>query len=124
MVELINELPQHVAAYKAGGAISKEEYEEVVMARVNQVAEQFGKINFLVMLETSMGNYSIGAFIDYIAISFRHFSRWERMAIVTDEKWLRTTYSVLSHLVHGTIRTYELKDIKQAKAWVSGPLSS
>lgn len=124
MVELINELPPHVAAYKAGGVVSKEEYEQVVMVRVNQVAHNFGKINFLVLLETSMGNYSTGAFLDYIKISFMHFSRWERMAIVTDEEWLRRAYSLLSHLVHGTIKTYEFKDFAEAKAWVSGPLST
>ena len=124
MVELLTDLPPHVAAYKATGAVSKEEYEQVVMLRVNQVAEQFGKINFLVLLETDMDNYSIGAFVDYVKISFQHFSRWERMAIVSDERWVRNTYDVLSYLVHGTIKTYLTKDADLAKQWVSGPLSS
>lgn len=58
MVELLEGFPPYVAAYKASGAISKEEYEKVVMARVNQVAAQYGQINFLVLLATSMDNYS------------------------------------------------------------------
>ena len=124
MVELLTGFPPHVAAYKASGAISKEEYEQMVMSRVDEVAEQYGKINFLVLLETSMTSYSIGAFLEYVQISFRHFSRWERMAIVTDETWLRKAYDLLSHLVHGSIKTYELKDVAEARAWVSGPLST
>ena len=57
-------------------------------------------------------------------ISFEHFSRWERMAIVSDEGWVRTAYDILGHLVvHGTIKTYPLKDLELAKHWVSGPLS-
>lgn len=124
MVELLTDLPPHVAAYKATGAVSKEEYEQVVMTRVNEVAAQFGKINFLVLLETDMDNYSIGAFIDYVKISFEHFSRWERMAIITDERWLRKAYDVLNYLVHGTIKTYTVNEFEIAKAWVSGPLST
>jgi hypothetical protein len=122
MVELLTGLPPHVAAYKATGAISKEEYEEVVMARVDNVATEYGKINFLVLLETGMENYSIGAFIDYIKVSFEHFTKWNRMAIVTDQQWVRQAYDGLSHIVHGEIRTYELKDFDIAKEWVSGPI--
>jgi hypothetical protein len=124
MVELLTDLPPHVAAYKALGAISKEEYETVVMARVDEVAAVYGRINFLVQLETGMENYSIGAFIDYIKVSFEHFSKWNRMAIVSDQQWVRRAYDTLSYLVHGEIRTYELKELDNAKEWVSGPLGT
>jgi hypothetical protein len=124
MVELLTDLPPHVAAYKASGAIGKEEYEQVVMARVDEVAAKYGRINFLVLLETGMENYSIGAFIDYVKVSFEHFTKWNRMAIVSDQHWVRVAYDTLSYIVHGEIRTYELKDLETAKHWVSGSLSS
>ena len=120
MVELMTDLPDHVAAYKASEAISKEEYESIVMARVNEVAERYGKIDFLVLLETSMANYSIAAFIDYLKISFKHFTRWNRMAIVSDEAWVRKVYDILGHVVHGEIRVYEISELQKAKNWVSG----
>ena len=78
MVELLKDFPPHVAAYRAAGAISKEEYAEVVMTRVNEVAATYGKINFLVFLETDMENYSIGAFLEYLKISFQHFKKFGR----------------------------------------------
>ncbi|MDB5130254.1 MAG: hypothetical protein JWR02_3 [Mucilaginibacter sp.] len=121
MVELLTDLPPHVAAYKAVGAVSKEEYEEVVMRRVDQVAAEYGTINFLVLLETGFENYSIGAFIDYIKVSFEHFSKWNRMAIVTDQEWVAKAYNALSYLVHGEIRSYPVKSLETAKAWVSAP---
>lgn len=122
MVELLKDFPPHVAAYRAKDAVSKEEYEKVVMARVDEVAEEFGKINFLVLLQTDMENYSIGAFIDYLKVSFEHFTKWNRMAIVTDEKWIRKAYQILSPLVHGEIKGYELNQFEEARKWVSEPL--
>jgi len=91
------------------------------MTRVNEVAAKYGRINFLVFLETDMDNYSIGAFLDYLKISFQHFSKWQRMAIVTDETWMRSAYELLSPLVHGEIKGYELKAFEEAKQWVSEP---
>lgn len=122
MVELLTGFPPHVAAYKAWGKVNADEYEQVVMARVDEVAELYGKINFLVYLETDMENYSIEALLDYLKVSFGHFSKWERMAIVTDESWIRQAYRILSPLVHGEIKGYTLNEFDEAKAWVSGPL--
>jgi hypothetical protein len=124
MVELLTDFPPHVAAYRAAGKVNKEEYERVVMARVDEVAEKFGMINFLVLLETDFENYSLGAFLDYVKVSFEHFSKWNRMAIVTDERWVRTAYDFLSPLVHGVINGYELKQYEEAKQWVSEPLNA
>ena len=123
MVELLGDFPPHVAAYRASGEIHKEEYEKVVMRRVDEVAAQYGKINFLVRLETGMEEYSFAAFLDYLKVSFEDFTRWNRMAIVSDQKWVRMAYDALSPLVPGTIETYELKDFEAAKQWVSAPLS-
>ena len=122
MVELMEGFPDHVAAYRASGQVKKEEYEQVVMKRVNEVAARYGKINFLVCLETGMENYSLASFIDYLKISFKHFKKWNRMAIVSDQRWLRTVYEALSPLVHGEIRSYELEELETARKWVSAPL--
>src|SRR4051794_19005614 len=124
MVELLTDFPPHVAAYRAAGKVNKEEYERVVMNRVDAVVEQFGKINFLVLLETDFENYSAGAILDYLKVSFEHFSKWNRMAIVTDERWVRTAYDMLSPLVHGVVNGYELKQYEEAKQWVSEPLEA
>ena len=122
MVELLSDFPPYVAAYSASGAVSKEEYENVVMKRIDEVAHQYGKINFLVKLETDMTNYTLMAFLDYLKVSFEHFRKWNRMAIVTDERWLRIAYDTLSYLVPGEIKSYALADFDAAKKWVSATL--
>lgn len=124
MVELLPDFPPHVAAYRAEGTVHKEEYEQVVMARVDEVAATYGKINFLVLLETDMQNYTLPAFLDYLKVSFEHFTKWNRMAIVTDQKWVEKGYELLSRVVHGEIKGYELKEFEAAKQWVSAPLDA
>lgn len=123
MVEILDDFPAHVAAYRASGAISKEEYEAIVMRRVDEVAAQYGKINFLVLLETDLDNYSVGAFFKYLKVSFEHFFRWNRMAIISEERWVRKAYGLLSSLVHGEIKSYRLHEFEEAKRWVSEPLA-
>jgi hypothetical protein len=123
MVTLLSGFPPYVAAYRAWGKVEPDEYEKVVMHRVDEVAKQFGTINFLVRLETDISNYSFLAFLKYLKVSFEHFTRWNRMAIVTDEGWVRNAYDRLSPLVHGEVRGYTLDAFEAAKTWVSAPLS-
>jgi hypothetical protein len=123
MVKLLEGFPPHVAAYEAQGKVDKDEYESIVMKRVDEVAAEYGKINFLVRLETGMENYSITALLKYLEVSFEHFKKWNRMAIVSDQQWVRVIYDTLSPLVPGKIKSYELQEYETAKQWVSGPLS-
>lgn len=119
MVELLENFPSYVVAYRASGIVDREEYERVVMKRVDEVAREYDAINFLVRLETGMENYTFGALLDYLKISFKHIRRWNRMAIVSDQKTVRIFYEALSPLVPGKVVGFELKDYDKAAAWVS-----
>jgi hypothetical protein len=121
MVELLREFPAYVMAYRASGKVNREEYERIVMPRADEVAHQFGSINFLVKLETDIQNYSLATLVDYLKISFKHIHRWNRMAIVSDQKSVRAFFDALSPLVPGKIIGFPLKDFEKAKAWVSEP---
>ena len=124
MVELLDDFPDHVVAYRASGEVHRKEYEDIVMHRVDEVADLYGRINFIVLLETDIQNYTLAAFIDYLKVSFEHFNKWERMAITSDQDWVRKAYDALSTIVHGEIRGYEIKDFELARQWVSEPFQS
>ncbi|MDM8176486.1 MULTISPECIES: STAS/SEC14 domain-containing protein [Olivibacter] len=122
MLALMDNFPPHVVAYRAQGKVNGEEYKEIVVQRIAEVAKAYPQINFIVLLETGFEDYSLQALLEYIKVSFEHFSKWNRMAIVSDQQWVRKIYDILSPLVHGEIRTYRLEDQQIACEWVSAPL--
>ncbi|WP_413293812.1 STAS/SEC14 domain-containing protein [Bdellovibrio sp. HCB185ZH] len=121
MVELLTDFPPYVVAYRASGKVDKDEYENVVIRRVNEVANKYDAINFIVKLETGMQNYSAAALVDYVLISFKHIRKWNRMAIVSDQAIVRMFYDLLSPLVPGKVVGFKLEDFETAKQWVSEP---
>jgi len=122
MVELLNDFPPYVAAYKATGHVHKDEYEQVVMARINEVAAQYEKINFLVLMDTDVWDYSFGSLVDYVKMTFEHFKQWNRLAIISNEQWLGKIYEVFGGLVYGKVKSFELNQYEEAKQWVSQPI--
>ncbi|WP_373999291.1 STAS/SEC14 domain-containing protein [Bdellovibrio bacteriovorus] len=121
MVELLENFPSYVVAYKASGIVDADEYEKIVMKRVDEVAQKYDAINLIVRLETGMQNYTLNALLDYLKISFKHIRRWNRMAIVSDQKTVRLFYDALSPLVPGKVQGFTLDDYDKAAAWVSEP---
>ena len=48
----------------------------------------------------------------------RHATSFERVAVVSDEDWLRPALSTLSFLLPGRAKGFRVADLDAAKAWL------
>lgn len=119
MIELISDLPPHVAAFRASGKVVKEDYERVVIPRVNAVAKEHGKINFLLLLDTVVSNYSFGAWIDDALVGLKHITHWRKIAIVSRQDLVKRITDTLGHLIPGETKGFKYEDLDIAKNWIS-----
>ena len=49
----------------------------------------------------------------------RHATSFERVAVVTDEDWVRPALRALSFLLPGKAKAFRVRDLESAKAWVA-----
>jgi hypothetical protein len=119
MIEIIQDLPPYVAAFKVTGAVTGEDYENILIPKVNQVAKDYKKINFLLWLNTDVGNYTIGAWIDDIAVGIKHFTHWHRMAIVSDQSMVKKFTDIFGYLIPGETKGYKSEDLPAALKWIA-----
>jgi len=119
MIEILPGFPPHVAAFKATGQINMKDYEEVLIPEVDRVARLFGKINFLLELDTDVSNYSIGAWIDDALVGIKHITHWKRVAIISRQEAIKKITDIFGHLVPGEYKGFKMEDLEAAKAWVS-----
>jgi hypothetical protein len=49
----------------------------------------------------------------------RHSSSFERVAVVSDEDWMRPALRALSFLVPGKAKGFPVRDLASAKAWLA-----
>jgi hypothetical protein len=64
MIEIINDLPENVIGFRAIGKVTKEDYEKILVPAVNAHSKKFDKINFLLVLDTNVSNYTFGAWVN------------------------------------------------------------
>lgn len=84
MLQIMSDVPAHVVGVRALGKVTQDDYERSLVPALEQAAKSYGKINFLMVLETDLGNFSYGAWMQDAKISLKHFAKWNRIAIVSD----------------------------------------
>ncbi len=117
----MTDVPSNVVGVRAVGKVDKAEYESKLLPEFERVVKQYGKINFIMVLETGVGNFTPGAWMDDVKAGIKHFTKWNKIAIVTDQGVVQKFTDFFSAIVPGEAKGYPISDVELAKAWVSAP---
>ncbi len=119
MIQYLENLPENIVGFKATGVITEEDFTETVLPKVKQLIEKTDKLNYLLVLETSIKNFTIGAWIRDALLGIKHITKWNRAAIVTDVDSIRTFTEFFSFFIPGEFRGFEPEQLQEAIDWVS-----
>src|SRR6478735_9181109 len=86
MLQFINDLEPHVVGIHAIGEVTKEDLEKVLLPRIDELVARQGEINYLLVLETDVSNWTAGAWWDDIKMGLKNFTKWNKIAVVSDQK--------------------------------------
>ncbi len=120
MLQFINDLPQNIIGIHAVGEVTKEDVDTVLIPRLDDLVKRQGEINYLLVLETDAQNFTAGAWLDDIKVGLKHFTKWKRVAVVTDQKsveWF--TSNIFRFLIPGMAKGFPLDDLKSAVQWIA-----
>jgi SpoIIAA-like len=119
MIEVVQGLPAHVTAFRATGNVTKDDYHKVINLVVKSVAEKFGKINYMLVLNTKLKNYTLGAWIEDGLLGFRYFSKWKKLAIVTEKDGIKKFTNTFGIFIPCPARGFKMEEMDLAKKWIS-----
>ena len=119
MLEKLAGMPSYVAAFKATGEVTQEDYEKVLVPEIERVDQQHGHIHFMMLMETPAKKFSFGAWLQDALEGLKHYRGWKKVAIVTDENAIAKFSNLFSALIPGSSKGFSLAELEQAKQWVS-----
>lgn len=119
MIQIVPGLPPHVAGFRAIGAVTRHDYKKVVYPVVNNVVKAFGKINYLLIIETTLDNYTVGAWMDDALLGIKYFTRWNKIGIVSGNENVKKFTNTFGILIPGETKGFLMDELPLAKEWVS-----
>jgi hypothetical protein len=119
MIGILPGIPPNVAGFKASGEVTREDYEKIVFPVIRQHVETFGHLNFVFYVDTSLKNFSAGAWVRDIWMGLKDLARWHKVAIISDVERIRRFTDTISHLLPGEYKGFPTHLLEDAIRWAS-----
>lgn len=117
MITLIPDVPENIAAFKANGEITKEDFENLVFPHVKEKVNTFNELNYLLYLDTDLDQFTFGAWFQDALLGLKNITKWNRAVIVTDKKGVQNFTDIFSVLMPGEFKSFPKEDLANAIFW-------
>ena len=119
MIEVIHGLPAYVTAFRATGAVTRDDYLTIINPLVKSVVTVFGEVNYMLVLNTSLKNYTAGAWIEDALLGIRYITKWRKLAIVTEKNEIKKFTDIFGKLIPPQTRGFKMEELSNARQWIS-----
>ncbi|RED22558.1 SpoIIAA-like protein [Flavobacterium cutihirudinis] len=113
----------NIVAFRALAEVTKEDFLTVVTPAVEHLVKQTHEINFLLVLDTDIENFTAGAWLEDALLGLKHLGKWNRAAIITDSEDIISFTNGFSFIVPGEFKGFKKESFNKALNWVEGNIN-
>ncbi len=118
MIEQLKDFPDHVLGFVCHGHVAKADYDSVLVPAVLNALKKPGKVRLYYETAADFTGFEVGAMWEDFKVGIEHFTRWERVAIVSDVEWIKHSIRFFGFLMPGALRSFPTSETRQAREWI------
>jgi SpoIIAA-like len=119
VIEILTGFPDSVIAVSAKGRVTRKDYEEVLIPKVNAGFGRRDRIRCYYELGEDFQGMEAGALWEDFKLGIEHLKGWERVAVVTNVEWIRATIQVCRFLLPGELKVFGTRQAEEARRWIT-----
>jgi hypothetical protein len=119
MLRRIDDMPAGTIGFEAIGEVEDDDWEHEVEPVLRQLVADGVRVRLLYLLGPRAREVESDAMGADVGFRARHASSFERVAVVSDEDWMRPALATLSFLLPGKAKGFRTVDLEVAKAWLA-----
>ena len=121
MIRILDGMPPGVLGAEAGGKLSAADYTDVLAPALAEAAKNNGKLRVVLIFVEAFDGMQPGAVWQDLTMGVREWTAWERIALVTDHKWMRDGLRMFAWAIPGQAKAFESSERDAAIAWAAQP---
>ena len=118
MIETLKDFPADAVAVRCSGFVSKADYDQVLVPAVERALETSERIRLYYEVAPDFALITPAAMWEDFRVGTQHWTRWKRIAVVTDVAWIRQLVVMFGFLLPGAVRVFGLAEAAEARAWL------
>lgn len=118
MLEVMSECEPGVLAVRAHGVLTRDDYRDVLVPRVDAAVEAVGTIRVLFLMDEAFRGWDARAAWSNTCLDVRHRRTLEKVAIVGAPTWEQWCAKLADLLIAGKIKTFRRDELSTAWTWL------
>lgn len=118
MIEILPESNGNIIAARASGTLSGQDYNEVLIPRLEKVMAEKGKVRFLLDLGQDFKGWTLEALWDDAKFGWGSRNHFEKVALVGGSLWMELGAKAGGLLMGGELRTFDHDHRQEAWDWI------
>lgn len=118
MLNRLDGFPDNVLAIAASGTITRADYDKVLIPAVEAALKQHDKLNLYYEIGSDFAGVEVGAAWEDFMVGVSHWTRWQKIAVVTDVAWIANTMNAFGFMMPATLKTFPLAAKDEARRWI------
>lgn len=122
MVERIDDMPPGTIGFRAGGKVTRDDYQQLLEPALRKEVES-GSVRMLYVVDADFEMDGGAVFEDAktgLRLGAGHLSAWKRTAVVTDVDWVARAIRLFAWMAPGEVKVWGLDGLAEAREWVAG----
>lgn len=120
-MKLMSGLPPYAVGVVARDKVTAQDFKDVLEPALKKVTAEWRGINLLLVLETDVKNFTLGAWVEDLKTNAKYFFKWNKLAMVDHSKVVEKVTSAFDLIAPGEARTFPSAQLAEAKEWISTP---
>ncbi len=122
MLRPMTDMPAGTIGFEAVGEVEDDDWEEAVEPVLRREIAEGRKVRLLYLLGPQARDVEGDALRADTGFRARHATSFDRVAVVSDEDWIRPALRALSFLLPGKARGFRVRDLAAARTWLAEDL--
>jgi stage II sporulation SpoAA-like protein len=122
MIERIAVMPPGTLGMRVWGDVTREDYVDGLMPALQEAVDTDGELRLVFQIGPDFDKFTAGMMAadttKGLSFGVEHWSKWKRMAVVTDVDWLRHAMQLFGWMTPGEQRLFSIAELDEAKEWV------
>ena len=119
MLRRMDEMPAGTIGFEAIGEVEDDDWEQAVEPILRAEIADGRKIRLLYLLGPQAREVEGEAMTADTGFRARYATSFDRVAVVSDEDWMRPAMRALSFLLPGKARAFPVHELAAAKSWLA-----
>ncbi|TMV06340.1 STAS/SEC14 domain-containing protein [Ruegeria sediminis] len=124
MISITTHMDGALIEAELSGEVTSSDYADMLVPAVEAALTEHDRIRLLVIMGQEFSGYDLGAAWADTKLGLGHWSGFDRVAVVSDQRWVQTGVRLAAPIMPCPVQVFDLADLETARRWIRESLGS